>query len=498
MFDMDAVVAREVLAALVRTPVAETEGEAFERIRAYEELKAALAGAQARETVRARELREAAETERGVPAERRCRGFASEVALARRESPSRGSRHVGLARALADEMPRTMQALSSGRIDEWKATVVARETGWLSADDRRRVDAELGDRLEGLGARRLEREARVLAQSLDAAGAVAHLRRAENERRVTIRPAPDAMAYLTALLPMKQAVSAFATLDRDARSLISTGEAGERGRGQVMADLCVERLTGVSHARELPVEVHLIMSDRTAFDGSGLPAWIPGQGPVPADAARDMLQPETTERAWLRRLYADPQGEELVAMDARRRTFPPMMRRMIQIRDDVCRTPWCDAPIRHADHIVPVADGGATTLDNASGLCEQCNQTKEVAGWRHESGGDGLTVTTPSGHRFTGTPPGHPLLRAQERVSGSGFPGLAPGSAVESAHAEWVADIEARRRERARRLDQSASAQCDGRLSPNGVPVEFAPGVVWLPMRRSRGTADGVADDEAG
>lgn len=41
------------------------------------------------------------------------RSVGSEIALARRESPSRGDRLVGLARALVSEMPETMAALSS-------------------------------------------------------------------------------------------------------------------------------------------------------------------------------------------------------------------------------------------------------------------------------------------------------------------------------------------------------------------------------------------------
>ena len=50
-------------------------------------------------------------------------------------------------------------------------------------------------------------------------------------------------------------------------------------------------------------------------------------------------------------------------MDSRARLFPPGHRRFIQTRDDTCRTPYCDAPIRHLDHIIPWHTGGATTTD---------------------------------------------------------------------------------------------------------------------------------------
>lgn len=51
-------------------------------------------------------------------------------------------------------------------------------------------------------------------------------------------------------------------------------------------------------------------------------------------------------------VYTTPTTGHLVAMD------PPahlrwLLRRMITLRDDTCRTPWCDAPIRHIDHATP-------------------------------------------------------------------------------------------------------------------------------------------------
>ena len=69
-------------------------------------------------------------------------------------------------------------------------------------------------------------------------------------------------------------------------------------------------------------------------------------------------------------------------MDSRARIFPPGLRRFIQTRDDTCRTPYCDAPIRHLDHITPGTHGGQTTRTNGAGLCEACNHTKETPGWR--------------------------------------------------------------------------------------------------------------------
>jgi HNH endonuclease len=90
----------------------------------------------------------------------------------------------------------------------------------------------------------------------------------------------------------------------------------------------------------------------------------------------------------------------LVGMDSRRREFSGLLRRLVVLRDDTCRTPWCDAPVRHVDHATPAREGGATTFDNASGLCARCNYTKENHGWAHHGSADGLEVLTPTGHRY--------------------------------------------------------------------------------------------------
>lgn len=46
-----------------------------------------------------------------------------------------------------------------------------------------------------------------------------------------------------------------------------------------------------------------------------------------------------------------------------------------------CRTPYCNAPIRHHDHATPDRDGGRTSAVNGLGLCEACNYAKEAPGW---------------------------------------------------------------------------------------------------------------------
>jgi hypothetical protein len=392
---------------------ASTESEAVDRIRVLEELKSACAAAQARETAALRELRCTEEASRGVPVRDRGRGLGAEVALARRVSPRRGSQELGLARALVDEMPRTLASLTAGEISESKATVMVRETAWLPVEARRQVDEVMADRLAVVGERRLGGEARAHAQRLDPAAAVKHTDRAVNERRVSVRPAPGGMAYLTALVPMQQAVACLANLRRSAASAVGTGKTAERSQDQVMADLLVERVTGQCSAEDVPVEVHLVMTDRALLGADETPAWLVGHGPVPSGTARRTVR-DTDAEVFLRRLYTAPRTGQLVQMDSKRREFTGMLRRMVILREDTCRTPWCDAPVRHIDHATPARDGGATDWENASGLCAACNYAKENPGWEHRADSAELEVTTPTGHRYrqqtdqmvVGAPPG--------------------------------------------------------------------------------------------
>jgi hypothetical protein len=113
-------------------------------------MKSAAAAGQARVTADLDAVRRAKEAAAGVPAAQRGRGLASEIALARRDSPNRGGRHLGLARALVHEMPHTLAALAAGVLSEWRATLIVRESACLDVEDRRTLDAELCSDLAGL------------------------------------------------------------------------------------------------------------------------------------------------------------------------------------------------------------------------------------------------------------------------------------------------------------------------------------------------------------
>ena len=407
-----------------------SEVELVEVLRAAEEEKCRLEALQVELTARLDEVVRRRHDAAGVRAEKQGAGVASQVALARRESPNRGARHLGLAKVLVAELPHTLAAMRAGWCTEWRATLMARETACLSLEDRRRVDAELmadPATTEGWGDRRLVAAARARAYELDPHAALKRSRKAEGERHVSLRPAPDTMTWLTALLPVAQGVSVYAALSRTADEARAAGD--ERSRGQVMADALVTGLTTPASTEPaepapvpgpVPVAVNLTVSDATLLGGGHAPGWIAGYGPVPAGIARDLVATALAEaHATLRRLYTTSAGS-LVAMDSRSRTFPAALGLFIDLRDQSCRTPWCDAPIRHRDHVVPDHEGGPTSGGNGQGLCEACNQAKEAPGFAAAAGDGVVTTTTPTGHqvrsRAPALPPGDPP--AEQRPPG--------------------------------------------------------------------------------
>ena len=88
-----------------------TDAECIDQLRELERLKAAVAAAQARITEAFdRSQRVAAPASR--PAEEASRSVACQVALARRESPSRGQQHLGVSLGLVRDLPQTHAALT--------------------------------------------------------------------------------------------------------------------------------------------------------------------------------------------------------------------------------------------------------------------------------------------------------------------------------------------------------------------------------------------------
>ena len=289
-------------------------------------------------------------------------------------------------------------------------------------EDRAILDAELCaevGKLAGEGDARITAAAKEIAARLDVQAVVDRAAKAVADRTVTIRPAPDCMTYVTVLLPVAQGVGVYAALSRAADTTFD-----DRSRRQVMADTLAERVTGRPAEAPESVSLNLVMTDQALWGQDNAPAVLDGYGPIPASLAQRLVKDAVVDDrsvATLRRLYRHPSTGALVAMESRSRFFPKGLAGFIGLRDRTCRTPYCDAPIRHRDHATPGNRGGPTSATNGLGECEQCNYVKEAPGWKvsanDENGVHTAQFVTPTGARYQSTAPplpGAPLITVSE------------------------------------------------------------------------------------
>ena len=138
VLDAAAVAAMVAQVASGRLPVDDVAR--IDVLRGLHQLTCAAEGAQAAIAVDFDTSQRARAAEQGVRPEKQGTGIAEQIALARRESPHRGRRHLGLAKVLDQEMPHTLAALRGGHITEWRATILARETACLDVEHRREID----------------------------------------------------------------------------------------------------------------------------------------------------------------------------------------------------------------------------------------------------------------------------------------------------------------------------------------------------------------------
>lgn len=390
---------------LLRRPA--DDQDIIERIEALERLKAAASAAQAELASQLRGRRH------GWPDA----SVGAEIALARHESPHAGSRHLDLAKALTTDLPMTYQALRAGDLTEARAEIIASETRSLTPEDRRLADLELAS-LTGLGDSALRERARTVVLRIDERAATNRRLQARQERYVTGRHLGDGTARVVAVIREEHFAAVIGALDTAAASARAAGD--PRAQGQIKADTLVERVTGIDPAALATLKVNLVVGVDTLVGDDSSPGQLVASGgstsPVPATLVRAMVaRASRGGMATLRRLFVMPADGALVSMESRSRAFPRALAELIDLRDaGRCRTPFCNAPIRHHDHVVPHRDGGPTDADNGQGLCERCNYLKEAPGWTSwvDRGGE-INTMTPAGHRHVSRPP--PLAYAARR-----------------------------------------------------------------------------------
>lgn len=409
---------RALTESLFAISIAADPKDCIDQLDELERLKSAISARQARIAHELDQHRQAqAEARRMLEPKHRWpnpdAGLGMELGLARRESPHEGRRKLNLARALLRDLPETLAALERGDLSERRAEIIASETADLDNAQRRAVDAVVCKDLAGLGDAGLRELVRREVLRRDEAGWVARHEKARSKRRVSGRIIGDGMAQLSAVLSATDVSLIMTSLSDAAEAARARGD--ERGRGQLIADILVGRLCGLSRDAPLPTAIKLLVSAETLMGDGREPGYVFGAGYVPASVARKLAAAGAQHAgSTIQRLFAMPRTGALIAMESASSFFRGGLADFIDLRDRRCRSLYCNAPIRHRDHVVSRASGGATSAANAQGLCEGCNYAKESPGWSHEPVADPLAVTeiqvtTPTGHRHRSRAPDPPI-----------------------------------------------------------------------------------------
>lgn len=404
--------------------------------------------------------------------EERAQGMAAaEIGAALHQSPLGAGRRVSAALELVDELPATLRALRSGRIDLPRARTIAERTRGLQPEGRRRVEAAVLPLAENRTPGQLNPmiDRRVLAVDADAV----HKRcaRARRDRFVDHTPGLDGMGTIRAHLPAEGAVSVYDLLERVARAAASDdGRSIAARRADALVDICVRLLvdghvdlgstrpptetgdhtdtsvdvdtsvasTDVSvaggpaprsqsrvaairtqHGRGAHFNLTMSLAAYTAFTDD--PAELTGHGIITAELARALQKS-------IRSLAVVVTNTHGNAVAVGSTIYVPNQTTTDQTvtAAGTCRFPACRIPAARCDldHRVPfdhdrAGRGGPTDPSNLDPTCRNHHLLKTHTDWCAErSPTDGLTMvwTSPTGHRYTDHPREFALPETEPRA----------------------------------------------------------------------------------
>lgn len=369
-----------------------------------------------------------------------------ELAVALNVKPLSAHFRLEEARCLHSRLPAARDALHAGRIGSHHVRLLARALAPLDDDLCQQVQSDVLARTDWRTPRELERAALTAAAAADPSALAARARRAVQDRCVTVRPRPDGMASLWALLPAVDAQTVAAVVEARARSAnppppsiatetrmaVATLSAGphapaggvdERTLAQRRADALVAMAVAWLHAPGAPLvhgmkpTVNVTVPLGTLLGVDDVPGRFADGSPLdPVTARRIAADPTGT---W-RRLLVDPVTGHMLDLGRQRYTPPPDLAAWVIARDVTCTGAGCGRPAATADidHQVEWQDGGNTSPENANAKCRRCHDLKTSRVWDHRVDEDGTSIwISPRGRRRDVPRPRPPLSREGPRAT---------------------------------------------------------------------------------
>ena len=421
--DLDAMVAehvarngvegiRCVASAVNAAPHQSGTNQAIESLGALEALKSATWAKQVEQAVVFEDAVIAERVEVGTRQSNPAWGTRGEVALAMHVSPDSGAGFMNSSRLLVDDLPCTLRGLHFGLITFEQAMVVVSGVRDLKVENRQLIDTLLWNGRQSCfeaGTAMLRHRIHYWALALEPKGAADLEDLATKKRYFNGYQIDGYNVKFSGRFPLEQGLLILQALHDKVDKPRSAGD--DRSRNQVAADAVFEAITGTRAGDSVPVEVLLVMNAENLTEDAQHPVLVPGHGYLSAAKGLELLagNPENPLDTWLRNLYASPVTGKLVAMESTGRLFSGQLKKFIKVRDQYCRTPFCNGRIQELDHVVQVRREGKTTEENSSGRCKRCNMTKEAPGWEEApipgAGRHAFEITTPSNHTYISMAP---------------------------------------------------------------------------------------------
>lgn len=236
-------------------------------------------------------------------------------------------------------------------------------------------------------------------------------------------------------------------------------------RGDALVDICRFFLDHQRHQRGGRHRPHLNVVVEWETLQAGGPGRVIGGGYIDGATVQRLLCD-----AAVHRLVTDGRST-ILDYGTTTRTVPAPLWSALVLRDEHCRHAGCDRPPEwcEAHHVVPVMEGGPTSLDNLVLKCSRHHHLGHQPGWREELLPGGVLATTdPTGRTSVTHPPGpHDPLRA--------LPGVAPPPTEQDAGAA-AGEVRPGVRWAGRRPGPRRRRHGTGRPAPRSA---LAGGVAW-------------------
>lgn len=162
------------------------------------------------------------------------------------------------------------------------------------------------------------------------------------------------------------------------------------------ADALLEMAAGFVTDSSDAARIDVVLVAEVSEITSGGSAIEIGEGFCSTDVAKAIMCDSAIQL-----VLKDPDGQ-IKALGSRSRCVPEKLRRLVKARDKTCRFPGCDrTKFAEIHHIVHVADGGKTVLENLTMICYAHHHLIHEGGWHLEGVAPlGLRFISPEGRIY--------------------------------------------------------------------------------------------------